>query len=235
MCVVAYVLVHGGLHGGWCWDKVVPLLRKRGHLVEAPDLPGHGKDKTPIQEVTLQSCVDKVCSIINTLSEPVILVGHSMGGLVISQVAEQIPDKIKLLVYLTANLLHDGESMFSRFGKLLPILNISEDQKYYSVTSEIARLFYNDCSKEDIARAKELLCPESMAFYKASLHLSKEKFSRVPRIYIECLKDQVLLPSDQKALYLAMPCLKVVSLNTGHSPFLSAPEQLTACLLSIAK
>ena len=98
-----YVLIHGACHGSWCWDNVVPLLQKKGHLVEAPDLPGHGKDKTPIQEVTLQSCVDKVCSVIEAQSEPVILVGHSMGGIILSQVAEQIPDKIKTLVYLTAS------------------------------------------------------------------------------------------------------------------------------------
>jgi len=56
-------------------DRVAALLREKGHLVETPDLPGHGTDKTPIQEVTLQSCVDKVCNIIETHSIPVILVG----------------------------------------------------------------------------------------------------------------------------------------------------------------
>ena len=92
-----FVLIHGGNHGAWCWDRVVPLLEAKGHKVIAPDLPGHGKDKTPIQEVTLQSCVDKVCSVIEAQNEPVILVGHSISGVVISQVAEQIPTKIKTL------------------------------------------------------------------------------------------------------------------------------------------
>jgi pimeloyl-ACP methyl ester carboxylesterase len=235
MFVATYVLVHGSNHGSWCWDKVASLLQKHGHSVGTPDLPGHGKDKTPIQEVTLQCCVDKVCSVIEVQSEPVILVGHSLGGIVISQVAEQIPDKIKALVYLTANLLRDGESMASNFERFLPLLNISQDQSYYTIKSEIvADLFYSDCSAEDVARAKALLGPEAMAIFKTPVHLSNERFGRVPRIYIECLRDQALFPRDQKAMYTATPCLKVISLNTGHSSFLSEPEKLVDCLLSLA-
>jgi len=234
--VATYVLIHGGSHGSWCWDKVVTLLRKKGHLVEAPDLPGHGKDKTPIQEVTLQSCVGKVCSIIGTKSEPVILVGHSMGGLVISQVAEQIPDKIRTLVYLSGILLRDGESWESEIERSRPLLNVSQDQSCFTVKSEVvADFFYNDCSIEDIARAKALLGSEAMSIFKTPIHVSNEKFGRVPRIYIECLRDHTVFPPLQKAMYTATPCLKVISLNTGHSPFLSAPELLTTCLLSLAE
>lgn len=235
MPVARYVLIHGGLHGGWCWDKVAPLLREKGHVVEAPDLPGHGKDKTPIQEVTLQSCVDKVCNIINASVEPVILVGHSTGGLVISQVAEQIPDKIKALVYLSAIMLRNGESWEIEIEKARPTLKLSQDQSIILVNKEVvAEGFYNDCSADDIARAKELLCPEAMILFKTPMHLSKEKFGRVPRFYIECLRDHTVAPITQKTMYMATPCLRVFSLNTGHSPFFSAPELLAGCLFSIA-
>jgi pimeloyl-ACP methyl ester carboxylesterase len=228
-------LIHGGSHGGWCWDKVVPLLQEKGHVVEAPDLPGHGQDKTPIQEVTLQSCVDKVCSVIEVQSEPVILVGHSMGGLIISQVAEQIPDKIKTLVYLTAALLRNGESQAAAIEKCFPRFNVSQDQSYFTNKDEVvADTYYNDCLANDIAYAKALLGPEAMAIFKTSLHLSNEKFGRVPRIYIKCLRDHCLSPQNQKAMYTATPCLRVISLNTGHSPFLSAPETLVDFLLSLA-
>jgi pimeloyl-ACP methyl ester carboxylesterase len=228
-------LIHGGGHGSWCWDKVVPLLQEKGHLVEAPDLPGHGKNKTPIQEVTLQSCVDKVCNIINTQSEPVILVGHSLGGIVISQVAEQIPNKIKILVYLAANLVKDGESMATKFGWFL-LQNQSQDQSYLTMKSELAAdLLYNDCSADDISRAKALLGPDSIAVFKTPVHISNERFGRVPRIYIECLCDKIIPPQLAKEMYTVTPCQKVISLNTGHSPFLSSPKQLATCLLSLAK
>ena len=233
--MASYVLIHGGCHSSWCWDKVVPLLREGGHLVEAPDLPGHGKDKTPIQKVTIQSCVDKICNIIDSKSEPVILVGHSFAGLVISQVAEQIPEKIKTLVYLAAVLLRDSESYMSALEKCRPILNISRDQSYFTVKSEaVADLFYNYCSADDISQAKKFLCPESMTFFETPVRVSKDNFERVPRIYIECLGDHTVSPQLQKEMYTATPCQRVISLNTDHSPFLSAPEKLTTCLLSLA-
>ena len=72
-----FVLIHGARHGGWCWYKVVPLLEKRGHTVLAPDLPSHGRDKTSISDVSLQTYVDGVCQILDAQREPVILVGHS--------------------------------------------------------------------------------------------------------------------------------------------------------------
>lgn len=75
-----FVLIHGAAHGGWCWYKVVPLLEKQGHTVLAPDLPSHGRDKTPLAAVTLQLYVDSVCKLLDEQQEPVILVGHSMGG-----------------------------------------------------------------------------------------------------------------------------------------------------------
>lgn len=101
-----YVLIHGSWHGAWCWDKVVSILVKEGHTVVAPDLPGHGNDKTPIAKVTLRAYADHVCEVINTQSEPVILVGHSMGGIVITQAAENCPDNTQKLVFLTALPTH---------------------------------------------------------------------------------------------------------------------------------
>ena len=75
-----YVLIHGAWHGGWCWRKIVPLLEAGGHRVFAPDLPGHGDDKTATATVTLESYTDRICEIACAQTEQVILVGHSMGA-----------------------------------------------------------------------------------------------------------------------------------------------------------
>jgi pimeloyl-ACP methyl ester carboxylesterase len=101
--------------------------------VVAPDLPGHGEDKTSISEISLQAYTDRVCQILDEHSEPVILVGHSMGGVVITQAAEYRPEKIKKLVYLAGPLLQNGEFLF-QYAELdnealvMPNLIMSEER-----------------------------------------------------------------------------------------------------------
>ena len=106
-----FVLIHGSWHGAWCWYKVIPRLERAGHRVIAPDLPSLGKDKTPISRVSLRLWTESVCQVLDAETEPVVLVGHSRGGMVISEVAESRPEKIKTLVYLCAFLLWNGESV----------------------------------------------------------------------------------------------------------------------------
>jgi pimeloyl-ACP methyl ester carboxylesterase len=106
--VSTYLLVHGGWHGAWCWQRVAPLLRRAGHRVIVPDLPGHGDDPTPIAAVTPGSDVQSVSTVLDTLAEPAILVGHSSGGMVISAAAELRPRVVRALVYLAAFLLPPG-------------------------------------------------------------------------------------------------------------------------------
>lgn len=235
-----FVLIHGSWHGGWCWDKVLPLLEKEGHKVVAPDLPGHGQDKTAISEITLQRFVDRVCQVLDAQSEPVILVGHSMGGIVITQTAEYRPDKIKTLVYLCAFLPRNGETLLQLAQQdmetlILPNLIINEEHGYHSVEEEaIKEVFYHDCSPEDVARAKSLLVPEeALAPVATPVQTSDDNYGRIPRVYIECLRDQTIGPSLQKQMYMATPCHKILSLDTGHSPFFSAPAELVTHLVSI--
>ena len=63
--MTCFILIHGASHGGWCWDKIVPLLEGLGHTAIAPDLPGHGQDVTPAAEVTLESYVDRICRLLD--------------------------------------------------------------------------------------------------------------------------------------------------------------------------
>ena len=207
--------------------------------MEAPDLPGHGKDKTPIPEISLPVYADCVCKIVDAQSEPVVLLGHSMGGMIISQVAEYRPGKIKTLVYLTAFLLRNGESTLQVAqadpeGLVVPNLIMAEDESYFTVREEVLReAFYGDCSDEDVVRAKALLVPQAAAPPATPINITEENFGRIPRVYIECLGDRAISPSVQKKMYTALPCQKVISMDTSHSPFLSAPEELVAHLISL--
>ena len=234
-----YVLIHGAWHGGWCWDKVVPLLKEKGHKVEAPDLPGHGNDKTPIPEISLQAYVDRVCQILDAQSEPVILVGHSMGGLIITQTAEYRPEKVKTLVYLTAFLLRNGEFLLQhaegdKEALVLPNLIMAEDQSYATVKEEaLKEIFYGDCSDEDVTRAKSLLVSQAAPPFATPVNTTQEKSGRVPRVYISCLRDKAISPAIQEKMYTALPCEKVIAMDTSHSPFFSAPVELAGHLLSL--
>src|SRR5687767_10121804 len=103
----SFLLVHGAWHGAWCWYKVAALLRARGHEVRAIDLPSHGIDARAPGSVTLEDYVDAAHTALDGMSRPVV-VGHSMGGIVLSALAEKHPERIGSLVYVAAFLLGDG-------------------------------------------------------------------------------------------------------------------------------
>ena len=92
-----FILIHGSWHSAWNWYKVTPLLEKLGHTVYAIDLPGMGRDKTPIENVRFDSTIQKLCRLIDSIQGKVILVAHSKNGIINSQLAELRPKKIEKL------------------------------------------------------------------------------------------------------------------------------------------
>ena len=94
------VLVHGAFGGAWCWEPVREPLEAAGHTVEAFDLPGGGDDETPVEGVTLESCADRVCEVLDRRPEPAVLVGYSMGGASITQAASNCPEHVAALVFV---------------------------------------------------------------------------------------------------------------------------------------
>jgi pimeloyl-ACP methyl ester carboxylesterase len=219
---------------------VVDALRGAGHRVEAPDLPGHGDDLTPASEVDLQAYTDRVCEVIDSIPGEVVLVGHSLGGLTISRVAEERPDRLKSLVYLAAFI----PAPAAEVGAVTEELTTTEIREAIKTSADgvtldldcakAREIFYADCSDEDVAWACERLCPEPARVMRGVVDLSKERFGQVPRDYIVCLRDRALLPAGQRLLHERSDCRKVYTLDTSHSPFFSAPEELARLLGEIA-
>ncbi len=235
-----YVLVHGAFAGKYAWDKVKPILEKQGHKVIVFDLPAHGDDPTPAKDATFDGYVDLVIKHINAEAGQVVLVGHSMGGVVISQVAERIPAKIEKLVYLSAYLPKNGQSL-QDLGQadaqslIGPNLKFAADYSGATLPDDIAvQVFAGDCS-DDIRKmvvAKGKL--EPLAAFQAKVSLTDGNFGKVPKYYIETTKDQgVGTLLQEKMIADNGTVAKVYKIDSGHSPYFAKPEQLTKIFFDI--
>lgn len=234
-----FVFVPGSFHAAWCWFKMQPLLSKNGNTSVAIDLPAHGRDTTPVSQITLNRYVDAVCNVINTYEEPVVLIGHSRAGIVISQVAEQMPGKIDQLVYLCAFLIPNGEFMattaLSDQASLMVSNLIFNEAEGWHFPKEmiIQEAFYNDCTEEDIALCTSLLTREPNAPVGTPLQLSAARYGKVKKTYIHTTSDNTLSFALQKDMVKREPVDQTFELNAGHSPFLSQPKTLADLLLKL--
>ncbi len=238
--MATFMLVHGASHGGWCWEKVAPLLEASGHRVCAPDLPGLGNDPTPPANVTLADNVEKLSRLLDKMDEPVVLVGHSLGGITISALAEARRRKLKALVYLCAILPQPGKTGRDMSGLDPDAMwrlsrQVSPDGLTYTFARDkIPGLFYADVSPEDRYRAMERLRPQPLAISTTPVTLTEERFGSVPRWYIECTLDNAVKIGLQRQMLKLTPC-KVITMECGHSPFYSNPEELVEHLEEIAR
>jgi len=238
--MATYILVHGAWHGGWCWHRIVTRLERAGHRVLAPDLLSLGRDRTPLGSVTLADWTQQVAAIIDAQPEPVVLVGHSRGGIVLSEAAEQRPGRIRTLVYVTAFLLEDGRSLQMAASTdteslVGPSLVVADDQRSVTIRNEaVAETFYGECTADDVALARALLTAEPLAPLATAVRITAGRFGAVPRLYVECTRDRAITLAGQRQMQAALPCREAITLDTDHSPFLSRPDELTAALLRAA-
>lgn len=230
------VLVHGSWYGAWCWDRVAAQLREAGHRVVAPDLPAHGQDRTPVAEVSLARYVDAVSAAIDAGGGKAVVVGHSMAGIVLSELGERFPEKVERLVYVAAYLLADGETIFQHAtadadSKLGPSLRPDEKGGVIAVADAgFADALASGCSAADIEAARSKARPDPLAPLATPIHVTAARFGKVPRAYLRTTKDVAVSTALQTKL-LAATSTPVTDLASGHSPFFSHPKELTAALL----
>lgn len=234
--MATFVLVHGSFHGGWCWEGVSRRLEAAGHAALAPDLPGTGADGTRPQDVTLGMFGDLVAKVARSQREKVILVGHSLGGIAISDAAEKAPENVAGLVYVTALLLPNGAAAMEYLGEQLPDgITLNDDSSALVVDAAFAReRYYQGCSDADVKNALARLRPQPVRPFHDRLSFTNERFGSIPRAFVECLDDRALRIEVQRSLHAAMGCESVLSLATGHSPFMEDPEALTSHLQAFA-
>jgi pimeloyl-ACP methyl ester carboxylesterase len=234
-----FVFVHGAWHGAWCWYKVTAALEAAGHTTTALDLPSGGIDGTPAASVTLAAQAERVVALLDGLDAPVVLVGHSAGGPVISTVAEARPGKIAKLVYVTAYLLPNGASIASSIGgdpdslitgNLVPL----SDGTVVVRPEALRDVFYGACDDADVELARSLLKPIGLLTTGTPLAVGAA-FASVRRFYVACRRDRAITSGFQQTMLDALPCEKVFTLNADHSPFFSRPAALVRALSAVAR
>jgi pimeloyl-ACP methyl ester carboxylesterase len=226
------VLIHGASHGAYCWEKLALLLRKMGYRVSAPDLPGLGADQTPIRQVTLHSYIDRTVETVKAAGEPVLLLGHSMGGAVVCGAAEAIFEQIGKLVFLAGLVLQDGDTMEEVTRQYFPAFPAepAADGALDFDPSTFGAVFYNTCSPETVGRAIAQVRRQAHAPFKTPLHLTAARFGKLSKTYIVCTQDQATPVAAQNNFCMHTPEMKKREINTDHSPFYSDPEGLSAII-----
>jgi pimeloyl-ACP methyl ester carboxylesterase len=232
-----YVLIHGSLIGGWCWNKVKTILENDGHIVYAPDLPGHSKDdKISAKEITLNKYVSFVCNLINGIDGKVILVGHSLGGAIITNAVEYVHNKIEKLVYVCAIVPKNEDKV----GELLKSCSVPETNNPITINKfemhievnfdKVNDVLFNGCDKDDIAYAIKMMVPQPFIPFTEPIIIKQENFKKINRIGVVCTEDRSLPPVFQEKMYNDAGC-KMKFIKSGHAPYFSKAKELSKILL----
>jgi pimeloyl-ACP methyl ester carboxylesterase len=239
------LLVHGAFGGAWCWEPVMPGLRAAGHDVQALDLPGAGEDQTPLAQVTLDAYARRVCEALAS-GEPAVLVGHSMGGIVVTQAAARSPQHVAALIYVAAFLPADGQSLMD----LAALPEAAGDQVQANLVAEgdppVARLpaagariaVFGCCDEQQAAWGAEHLGPQPVIPFTEPVALGgpgADAFAALPRAYVTCKQDRAVLPAFQRRMFEAAGCDPVIEIDTDHSPWISRTDELVSALDRLAR
>jgi pimeloyl-ACP methyl ester carboxylesterase len=221
----AFVLVHGLCHGGWCWDPTATELAALGHDVTAVDLPLTGLDDD----------ASSVADVLDGLDGPIVLVGHSSGGLVISRVADG-RDDVSHLVYIAALMIGSDDVAGAKVAEFPPTLfnqrfKVSDDWMITIDPESAMDCFYNECADSVARAAAARLRPTSTNCLRTPT--GAEPWNELPSTYVVCERDQTVHPDMQRAM--STNAGRVHSLSTDHSPFMSAPEDLLSILVRAAE
>jgi pimeloyl-ACP methyl ester carboxylesterase len=227
-----FVLVHGAFGGAWSWGEFIGELERAGHTAIAIDLPGSGDDQTPIEGVTLDACAQRVCDTLAGERELVILVGHSMGGVVVTQAAARCPERISLLVFVAAFMPRDGESLIGLTqlpegagDQVQANIVVAGDPPVATMSDPAARAaLMARCSPEQIARAWERARPQAVAPFATPVSIPEGALDGLRRVYIHTTEDVAIPPALQRRMLRENPCEEIVEIATDHSPFLSASQ-----------
>ena len=245
-----FILIHGGFHGAWCWERVIPELQGLGHEAVAIDLPGHGKRRDEVS--TLEGRRD---AIVEVMRSGDVLVGHSGGGYDISLAADAAPEKVGHMVYLAAALPIEGRPLIEASGGR-PAEEVNEGGMTQLMTDETGMMkfvrpdghgrmecydfqkvwdfFYHDCDEATARWAYEQLSPAPVEMLLKPVHLQNFWNADLPRSYVLCLQDRAA-PLSISRRACGRLGVEPLTIDASHSPFLSRPREAAQILVAATK
>ncbi len=237
--MATYVLVHGGGHGGWCYQRVAQRLRSAEHDVHTPTLTGLG-DRSHLLDsrVDLSLHIQDIEAILHYDDlRDVILVGHSYGGMVITGVADRAADRVGKLVYLDAANPRDGQSLVDVAGPTLELARPSgktvEGMELVLLPSPEAGLFYGVTDPADLAWMADRLTPQPWKCFEEKLSLlHAAEYSKIPQYHIVC--TSTLATRDPALMEEARQRGRLWDIDTGHDLMITEPQQVSDALLAVA-
>jgi pimeloyl-ACP methyl ester carboxylesterase len=233
--MATYVLIHGGICGGWAWKRLIPLLRAEGHEVFAPTLTGLGeRSHLAHPQIGLETHIQDVLGVLEYEDlENVILVGHSWGGMVVTPVADRAKPRLAQLVYLDATVPRDGQSYLDCDSPEVKAWLDEEVQK----SGDGWRLMpmpmrdFGIIDEADQQWADSKTTPHPYKTFQDPVHFNAETVAALPRTYIACIGDK---PRGEEKRSEAEG-MTYLELSTGHMAMITAPQELAALLLALAE
>jgi pimeloyl-ACP methyl ester carboxylesterase len=238
--MATYVLVHGGGHGGWCYQRVARLLRAEGHAVLTPTLTGLGERAHLLDgRVDLEQHVADVAAVLRFEDlRDVILVGHSYGGMVITGVADREPDRVGRLVFLDAATPVNGQSLVDVAGPVInavrPMGKVVDSIELVLLPGPDAGLLYGVTDPADLAWMADRLTPHPWRCFEQPLSLHNEDaLWAIPQFHIVCTSTLPTRDRDQMARARAEG--RLWDIDTGHDLMITEPRQTADALLQVAE
>lgn len=241
--MMTFLLVHGAWHGGWCWKKIVPLLRKTGSEVLTPTLSGLG-DRSHLTQQLDPSAIDldlHIRDIVQVIEyedlEQVVLVGHAYAGMVITGVAEICPERLAHLVYLNGVIPANGESMANQLAAVRGaefaawVAGVIERGEGFlpAPTKTEIRSRWGISDPDDLEWMSHHVTPQPVAAMASPVRISNPDAAAVPRSFI-CGAEagfQVVANRVEEAGWA------VYHVDSGHDTMVTHPRELAEILLGI--
>lgn len=230
------LLVHGAWHSSACWDNVIPLLQEKALTVQALDLPGRGKPPTSFKGICLETHVEATIAHLREYHTKVILVGHSFGGVVISQVAERVPEWVDRLIYIAAFVPLHGLSLTDEASQSLTagvstelIVDLKNNAVTLTLSPQVAECFYHLCPSVEVPSLLATLQAEPYRPFIDNVTLTASRFGQIRKYYLVCDEDKTVPSRDQLRMAKQHGCV-CVHLPADHSPFYSMPATLAEYL-----